>query len=248
MTNKPTFVVLCAIWNHQQHWTENLIQLFLDQDYDGPSRLLLIDDRPIKTSYRSTMYVDGKIQKLIGTLHMPSRAACLPCKYDFGVEHAVYPDNYLCVWDDDDIYLPHCLSDHAEVLATHQFSYPTHVFSSYGGRFNTEASAGRFWTSSAYRASALADIGGFGTSKNMAYDQGFIDRMKKKHGEPGSPKRPGFLYNWDVTQDHHTSAVSGSGESDWYDMTPPSTPIGSIEPKYNAVTKDLLALAAEAKQ
>ena len=243
MKENPSFLVLCAIWNHQQHWTENLIQLFLDQDYTGNHALVLIDDRPVKTKYTNSMVLDG-YSKLVVTLHMPERAACLPCKYDFGIEHSLDFGDYVCVWDDDDIYLPHCLSDHAEVLATHQFSYPTHVFSSYGGNFNTEQSAGRFWTSTAYRASALKDIGGYGDSKNMAYDQGFIDRMKRAHGEPGSPRRPGFVYNWDVTQDNHTSANSGAGESGWYDNTPPTTPVGALEPKYNAITVELLALAA----
>lgn len=244
MNNKPNFLVLCAIWNHQQHWTENLIQLFLDQDYEGDHLLVLIDDRPAKTVYTNMIYKDGDPHKAVVTMHMPERAACLPCKYDFGIEHSMSVADYVCVWDDDDIYLPHCLSDHAEVLATHQFSYPTHVFSSYGGNFNTEASAGRFWTSSAYRAQALKDIGGYGDSKSMAYDQGFIDRMKKAYGEPGSPRRPGFVYNWDVTQDHHTSAVHSPGISDWYDNTPHADPVGALEPKYNAITRELLALAA----
>lgn len=243
MQEKPAFLVLCAIWNHQQHWTENLIQLFLDQDYEGNSFLVLIDDRPVKTDFTLISETSNGYGKGVGTLHMPERAACLPCKYDFGIESSIGYD-YVCVWDDDDIYLPHCLSDHAEVLATHQFSYPTHVFSSYGGTFNTEQSAGRFWTSTAYRAEALKGIGGYGDSKNMAYDQGFIDRMKRTHGEPGSPKRPGFVYNWDITQDNHTSANSGAGESGWYDNTPPTTPVGALEPKYNAITRELLTLAA----
>lgn len=158
---------------------------------------------------------------------------------------ALVGEIYLSVLDDDDLYLPHYLSDHAAVLEEHPWSYPTEIFSSYGGRFNVEPTGGRFWTSSAYRLSSLEAIGGYGDSKNMAYDQAFLDRMEKKFGKAGTPRRPNFVYNWDVTFDSHVSAEGGKTESAWYDNCQPSVPTGPLVPKYNDITIELLKKAKE---
>jgi hypothetical protein len=245
---KP-FICVCAIWNHRQEWTENLIQLFLDQDYKGFKALFLIDDRPVGFE-ESTLINDD--DTYITVVKEGTRFPCLPCKYDAGMRIAEdgkllfnYDDVYMAVLDDDDLYLPHYLSDHADVLAHHPWSYPEQVFSSYAGRFNVEQSGGRFWTSSAYHLSSLEAIGGYGDSKNMAYDQAFLDRMQKQFGKAGSPKRPNFVYNWDVTLDSHVSAEGGAGESDWYDNCKPSVPTGPLVPRYNEVTVDLLKKAKE---
>ncbi len=244
------FVCVCAIWNHRQEWTENLIQLFLDQDYAGPKMLFLLDDRPVKAELAD---IENRFTNhYVYTIHYDERFPCLPCKYNratllcnMAKELTEVADLYLCVLDDDDLYLPHYLSDHAAVLEEHPWSYPTEIFSSYGGRFNVEPTGGRFWTSSAYRLSSLEAIGGYGDSKNMAYDQAFLDRMEKKFGKAGTPRRPNFVYNWDVTFDSHVSAEGGATESAWYDNCEPSVPTGPLVPKYNDITIELLKKAKE---
>jgi hypothetical protein len=233
---KP-FFCLAAIWNHKQEWTENLVQLFLNQDYPS-KRLILLDDRPqglISSDFESL----SDVVLYRTTVKFP----CLPCKYDEGVTQAGgyglgdEDKVFVCVMDDDDLYLPHFLSDHARVLENYAWSYPNVVFSTYGRKLNIEQSGGRFWASSAYRLSSLEAIGGYGDSKNMAYDQGFLDRMRRKFGEPGRPARPGYVYNWDMTNDVHVSAEGGETESAWYDNSRPSIPKYPFVPKLNETTK-----------
>jgi hypothetical protein len=242
------FVCVCAIWNHRQEWTENLIQLFLDQDYEGHKSLFLLDDRPGRFESQTLV---SELGTFVGVESFDERFPCLPCKYDKILYWATIAgirmrkDPYVAVLDDDDLYLPHYLSDHAAVLEEHPWSYPAEIFSSYGGRFNVEPTGGRFWTSSAYRLSSLEAIGGYGDSKNMAYDQGFLDRMERKFGKAGTPKRPNFVYNWDVTFDSHVSAEGGKTESAWYDNCQPSVPTGPLVPKYNDITIELLKKAKE---
>lgn len=236
---KPLFICLCAIWNHRQEWTENLMQSFLDQDYDGPAELLLIDDRPEQTSLdRKRCHVAGTNYRDISYVISPVRFPYLMAKYDHAVKYAAlqYEEAdqiYVCVMDDDDIYLPHFLSDHAAILADHPWSYPSRVYSSYGGQFRTEDSGGRFWASSAYRLSALNAIGGYGDCVLPFFDQQFLARMRAQYGDTvHGPERPGYVYNWDLTLDDHTSGYMGASDDSWYKNTPPSVPTGPLVPKY----------------
>ena len=234
---KPLFICLCAIWNHRQEWTENLMQSFLDQDYDGPTELYLIDDRPSAALQSVTDFPtpDGNY---VGYVQHPDRFPFLMAKYDFGVNHAYVKHEdadsvYVCVMDDDDIYLPHFLSDHAAILADHPWSYPSKVYSSYGGQFRTEDSGGRFWASSAYRLSALNAIGGYGDCVLPFFDQQFLARMRAQYGDTvHGPERPGYVYNWDLTLDDHTSGYMGASDDSWYKNTPPSVPTGPLVPRY----------------
>jgi hypothetical protein len=153
-------------------------------------------------------------------------------------------DPFVCVLDDDDVYLPHFLSDHAAVLEEHPWSYPNHVFSSYGGQMRAEETGGRFWASSAYRLSALEAIGGYGTQTAPHFDQEFIARLHKQHGDPGRVKRPGYVYNWEATNDNHVSYHMVNPTS-WYEECKPSVPTGSLVPKHNDITVELLKKAKE---
>jgi hypothetical protein len=147
-------------------------------------------------------------------------------KYTEGIEQADIPswaNANVCVLDDDDIYLKHFLSDHAKVLEKHPWSYPSHVFSAYGGTFQREESAGRFWASSAYRLEALHVIGGYGHNTMPWFDQDFLSRLRKHYGdEVHGPDRPGYIYNWSESQDNHTSFYMGEHSDSWYKSTPAS--------------------------
>lgn len=246
--SRPSFLCLCAVWNHRHEWTENLIQLFKDQDYDGHADLVLIDDRPHDECW--TGWLDYIDQTKRGIYHHRTtiRYPSLPAKYNKMLE--VFAKSikkgdykYICVMDDDDIYLPHFLSDHADVLAHHPWSYPEHVFSWYAGTFQKEESGGRFWTSTAYTIDALNAVGNYGEDVEMIYDQRFLHRMLETHGKPGSPRRPGYVYNWG-SGDNHVSGDPGQGLSGWYDNCKPSEFEGFFLPEYNELTRNLLRLAA----
>jgi len=234
--SKPLFICLCAVWNHRQEWTENLIQSFIDQDYDGEAELYLLDDRP--GAVPGSQYVKGPgTGRDVHHYNYKERFPFLMAKYDQGIVEAnlegLLDPIYVCVMDDDDIYLPHFLSDHAAVLHNHSWSYPSKVYSSYGGRFQVEDSGGRFWASSAYRLMSLQEIGGYGDCVLPFFDQQFLARMRAKYGEtvPG-PERPGYVYNWDMTLDDHTSGYMGSQDDSWYKNTPHTAQQGPLVPKY----------------
>jgi hypothetical protein len=240
MNKTPLFICLCGVFNHQNHWVENIMQCFLSQDYEGRAELYLIDDRPGYASEQQKLLQGSTLDRGMYHVTVPNRFDRLMAKYDFGIAQADVEDrpwdkSYVCVLDDDDIYLPHFLSDHAKVLETEPWSYPSRVFSAYGGTFQSEPSGARFWASSAYRLESLRAIGGYGTSCVPAFDQIFLSRMRQQFGEsPKGPDREGYIYNWSGSYDNHTSFYMGAQDNSWYTQTPPSAlPEGPLVPRYN---------------
>lgn len=235
---KPLFICLGALYNHQNHWAENMMQCFMDQDYEGDAELYLLDDRPGYTKYAYKTLVK-QTNRTIVHITYPDRFAGLMLKYDQGIKEAAVDglvcNPYVSVWDDDDGYLPHFLSGHAEVLAEHPWSYPENVYSTYGGKFQIECACGRFWASSAYRMDALEAIGGFGTCTEQFFDQQFLARLRAHFGDTvHGTTSPSYVYNWELSGDAHTSYyMDGNGDS-WYRNTQPTPiPTGPLVPRYN---------------
>lgn len=239
MSNKtPLFICLCGVFNHSESWVENIMQCFLSQDYEGRAELYLIDDRPGYPSQQMRTLQGSSNDRGIYHITVPERFPFLMAKYDFGIDEADVPswsDAYVSVWDDDDGYLPHFLSGHAEVLAEHPWSYPENVYSTYGGQFRKECACGRFWASSAYRLESLRAIGGYGSCREPVFDQQFLSRMRKQFGETvHGPEKISYVYNWELSGEDHTSGyMTGPGEG-WYLATPPSAVSGNVlVPRYN---------------
>lgn len=234
---RPNFICLCATYNHRQEWTENLVQLFLNQDYAGNAVLVLLDDREHglqagRKSVSATRSVD---------VWRAKRKPTLMDKYNWG--HMIYacPDTYFCVLDDDDIYLPGFLSSHAKVLETHAWSYPEKIWSTYGHDLKQEASGGRFWASTAYTQEALVKAGGYGNSGSAGFDQLFLKRMREANGEPGKPDSVDYVYNWELTFDSHTSGhMKSFDDTTWYTETKESPASGPLSPKLNSETVEVL--------
>lgn len=240
MSPNPLFVCLAAIYNHRQEWTENLVQLFLSQDYSGPAVLVLLDDREQglgRSDYQAiTPWRHVDIWRM-------KRTPTLMEKYAFG--HLMWSDEvakdpYFCVMDDDDIYLPGFLSSHAEVLKTHAWSYSDTVWSTYGHEIKQEPSNGRFWASCAYTQAALDKAGGYGNSGSAGFDQLFLKRMRDANGEPGKPE-PHYVYNWELTFDSHASgSMKSFDDTTWYTATKESPASGPLSPKLNSETTEVL--------
>lgn len=237
-----SFLCLTAVYNHRQEWLESLIQAFYDQDYDDHATLVIVDDRLNALPDQDGLTRTGREVEI---LPMAMRAPSLMHKYDFGYRWLDCKYDYVCVMDDDDGYLPDHLSQHAAILQKHPWSYPKSVFSSYGGRMQTEESGGRFWASSAYRTDALEEIGGYLNQDTLRadFDTYFLHRMQEKYGGPMQQKYPTYIYNWEATGDDHSSGHIDAGG--WkYQQIPEAKVTGPLRPGYSAVMKSIYELAS----
>ena len=240
------FLCLCAIYNHSQHWTENLVQCFLDQTHRNAT-LLLIDDRPYDLSLQMHGFPAYLRDAGVEYLYLPERQPTLMQKYDAGVQH--YDNMFrglvtssshwdaICVLDDDDVYLPNFLKRHAEVLGSGaRWSYPEKVFSTFGQALRTEETTGGFWASAAYSRSIFEEVGGFGNSARADFDKDMLVRCKAIC-EPGRPSNTQYVYNWDVTQDSHVSGLmQGQADTTWYKACSVSRAKPGFMPAYNEST------------
>jgi len=229
---------LCPTFGRKAALLENAIQLFLDQDY--PNKTLLIFD---DLGTLATTELDNDSVILMSTI---KRSNSVGAKYNLMMQHVSGFDGVVVI-DDDDIYLPHHLSAHAEVLANHQWSKPDPIISSYHSPPREEGAGGRFHGSIAIRVDFLKylqEITGsmWVDTRRATFDQEMLAKLAH-HSLAGNPTHlfpPSYVYRWQTTQAGHCSGLMN--HEDWYvKYKPDSTePIPQLEPKYDRDTIETL--------
>lgn len=243
MTINPSFLCLAGIFNHRQEWTENLVEMFLRQEYEGQALLLLLDDRSI--SKQMPTFAASRGNNRVYSMHHSTRFPTLMEKYDWGLSLGVSlgMNGYCCVMDDDDLYLPGFLAAHAAVLGKGKpWSRPEEVWSTYGQKLQRVPVRGGFWAASAYTLAALQQAGGYGASPSASFDQHFISKMEKEHGIPGIPEGvPQYIYNWEMSCDSHASGhMTGPEDTAWYRGTSESRSKEPLVPALNQTAVEIL--------
>lgn len=230
------FLCICAIYNHAQHWTENLVQCFLDQTYRNAT-LVLIDDRPYEMSLAPLGGIPSYLLKQnVHYLHEPTRFPTLMAKYD-AVAEEYWDWDAVCVMDDDDVYLPKFLENHVKAMESDPTSwcYPDSVYTTFGSAVRREESGGRFWASAAYGKELYKTVGGFGSSPRADFDRDMLVRAEGVvHPRRSAPQ---YIYNWDITQDNHVSGtMAGVADTEWYGKSGISRAKAGFTPGYNDST------------
>jgi hypothetical protein len=240
--SQPFFVCLMPVWNHRHETIENAMQCFLDQRY--PFRaLLVVDDRPANARL-ADMNSTALLEAGIFYVSLPERAKTLPDKYNQGLREVLVDGSpiptHVAIWDDDDGFTPRHLELAAAEYAKNpaiMWTYPDTVLTTYGEQLHTQPSGGRFWSSITFDLRCIADgEGGYGfpVTKAVGQDVLFLRMLRAKHGQPGKPAVPTYIYRWGREREHHTSAVStGFYCERWWEATPHSISNGLFLPKYD---------------
>ena len=259
MNQPPFFLCLAPLWNHRQETIENSIQCFLDQTYSH-KRLLLIDDRPGDARpdrfWNSTSLMPPQVEYT----HSNWRFASLPSKYNWAMNRASFasmwlergPVSHIAIWDDDDGFSPRHLELAAEAYLKDDnypfctpWTYPSTVFTTFGGHLHTEPSGGRFWSSITFQKDCLWDDHQeawlFPDRKACGHDQMFLDKLQKKFGDPLRPEIPTYVYRWGREAENHSSGVStGLMCERWWEATPYATATRWFEPQYDEFYKETM--------
>ena len=221
----PTIICLCLTYGRPK-LLNNAVECFLRQDYPKDlAELLIVDDL-------------GTIK--LPLLGAPEHVICnsrtwrflsLPEKYNYAWRF-LNADLYV-VWEDDDVQLPWCLRAHAAACEHHGWSYPSEVWSDYGGIIHTEQSGGRFHGSLAIRRETLERLGGWPDTKKANFDQQLIANLKRdcepgdplffspsrlQHGQPIPVGSPAYVFRYSTTgQPHGQNTMQGPDDETWYD-------------------------------
>jgi glycosyltransferase involved in cell wall biosynthesis len=99
-TNLPSISCCMPTYGRSVELLNEAVQCFLDQDYKGDKELVIYND------YKNVQFAFDHPEVRI--VNSSEREPTLGAKYNATV--ALARHDYICLWDDDDIYLPHRLS------------------------------------------------------------------------------------------------------------------------------------------
>jgi hypothetical protein len=154
-------------------------------------------------------------------------------------------------WDDDDIYLPNHLSNHAEVINQgYAWSHPKRVYCAYNP-IAVETVGGNMWASIAVSTKLLRSINlerWFENRKN-AFDLEFLARLESR-ASPGRSDTVSFMFRWGSTEHPHLQGfIKSPCDTDAYSKFPRFDPsmVSDFQPKFDKETEAIMKLYEEGK-
>ena len=198
-----------------------MVQCFLEQDYED-RELIILDDAGQYGTRRAgeqgsrgepAIVEQGDRWRLYST---DCRWPSLGQKRNAAAA-LVSPDcEAICVWDDDDIYLPWALRASAAALETAPWSRPSQVLHESGGRrlvLNRHRTGGLYHGGWAYRRDAFEAVGGYPVQNN-GEDQGLMRRLQAAGVHEADPIAlgvdPFYIYRWGPGT-YHLSGMGAHG-------------------------------------
>ncbi|MBX2999496.1 MAG: glycosyltransferase family 2 protein [Caldilineaceae bacterium] len=206
----PGISCICMTYARPQ-LLEEAIHSFLRQDYTGPKELIVLND----FAPQSLHYEHPEVQ----VINLPYRFRTVGEKMNAGVGLAKY--DLICLWDDDDIVLPHRLSLSAQRVTDHLFNASQAWYWNDGGlsgpAYNT------FHAASCYPRSLFDLIGGYparGNGQDADFERALL-RVASHRYERAElpPQQIYYIYRWRGTASYHLSGwgeASGEEESAAY--------------------------------
>ena len=199
----PGISCICLTYARPQ-LLEEAIYSFLQQDYPGPKELIVLNDYAPQTLVYE--HPDVRVINLVHrfrTVGEKMNAATALAKHDL-----------LCVWDDDDIYLPHRLS-YSAARVTDQFYKPAQAWWWNSGQISGP-SYGKFHVACCYPRDLFNLVGGYQAMGN-GYDQVFEEDLHRAAGdkmeiEDVPIEELYFIYRWGGTGSFHMSGMADWGE------------------------------------
>lgn len=226
----------------------NALACYLRQDYPASQRLLLIGDDgatfPAQAGPGWQVLTREQRFPTLGEKYNWLGSVAMEC----GAEALV-------VWEDDDIYLPHHLTVHAETLQRSAWCHPRTTYSDYArpkdGSLNTESALGRFHGGWSFRADHFRAIGGYSATARLDFDQQMGRRLSggrgnwtepDANGTPGDPsalRGPSYVYRW-----HGRNASRFGEQQHWWSLAAAGLSTERVEdlkPRMDAQTQAVFA-------
>lgn len=230
--------ILCLMptYGKTKETLQSSLKLFLEQTHSDKFLIIFDDQGRCKST----------VQDNYAIVSQNVRQDSLPAKYKTMVDYFAefyYPEwEAIALWDDDDVYLPWHLANHNENLQTKQFSYFSHVLSTYSGGLTIESSVGMFHGSIAYSRNLYEEVGGYSQNCRGDFDQDMMQRLLKKYLDaPYRPDQLSYIYQWGrETPLHCSSYIKDNEDETWYNVYADNChvyPIGELVPEYDKDTK-----------
>jgi glycosyltransferase involved in cell wall biosynthesis len=226
---------VCCTYNRHRLLAE-AVESFLRQTHPD-KEMVILDD--------AGLYEPGAADhlpgvKLITTRH---RFRTLGEKRNATVALASPDVDVFCVWDDDDIYLPHHMAAAAATLQSNGgqdvfecYAIPSTIYIDHPDHLQRKESNGLFHPSWSFTREAFVAVDGYPPMQS-GQDQALRRRWAMKHVARRNPitfdSRPSFVYRWATTGDKHLSAMGEGGYERLGSVKHPYRKISRIEPKWS---------------
>lgn len=199
----PGISCICMTYA-RPHLLEEAIHSFLLQDYSGPKELIVLNDY-------APQILEFEHPEVV-VLNLPYRFRTVGEKMTAAVGLAQF--DLICVWDDDDIYLPHRLSFSVSRV-TDQFFKSDRAWHWENGEMSGPF-RNVFHVGSCYPRSLFDTVSGYPAMGN-GYDQEFETSLKKAAPERIEIDETAtgdlyYIYRWGGTGSFHMSAGVEWGE------------------------------------
>ena len=191
----PKVSCLCPTYGRPE-CLEEAVHSFLLQDYQGDKELVIVNDLP----EQKLVFNHPQVR----IINVPEEVGCLGRKFNLTARAAT--GDVFCVWDDDDIFLPHRLTYSIKRLSNGIFHTWNAFYLSADGHI--EPSYNLFHSCLAIRKDVFWDIGGYEEVDRMNVDRKLIYDLYKKYGHFSSEiAQPDYfyIYRWGTTGDYHVS-------------------------------------------
>jgi glycosyltransferase involved in cell wall biosynthesis len=203
----PGISCMCLTFG-RVHLLEEAIQSFLLQDYPGEKELLILNDyapQTLELNHPEVTIINVPVR--FSSMGEKRNAAAALSRHDF-----------LAVWDDDDIFLPHRLRYSMEKYDPEKrFFKPVHGFQLNDGQVSGPHRhvnhSGAMWHRSLFdQLRGYAHMG-------RGQDKEIENRFKRAIGENTwfwdiKPEEIYYLYRWRGTQSYHNSGYEAGSERD----------------------------------
>jgi glycosyltransferase involved in cell wall biosynthesis len=200
----PFITCICPTYKRPEHLAA-AIKCFEEQDYPKDRcELIVLDDAG------QIAECSGESWKLVST---EERVPNLWQKFNIIADMGNSDKDIICIWEDDDIYLPWHLSSiaKARVAGEKQFFAPEFAYSNYGqniGDVVKENATGRFHATWAYSKELWDDVGGYETVLNITGDKVMREKCLRSSGgyTRYETDNPTYVYRW-ARAAWHASAI-----------------------------------------
>lgn len=176
---------------------------FLEQDYPASNRTLLIYDDSGELNNDHSNRPAG-----VMIYSRPERFGSITEKYNAMLEWSnLFEPDVICVWEDDDIYMPWHISSIVRTCPILGWVKPDEVMSLYTGTLVREPAAGRFHASLGASKFLLDSVGGWPATRRADFDQKLMSNLDEAGRRVAPDYRdrgaPSYIFRWGSTQAQH---------------------------------------------
>src|SRR3990167_4238154 len=196
---KPSFSAICVTAG-RTHLLEEAVACFCRQDYPGDSELIILNTCPQQQLELGNGYDNVRI------INLAERPKSLGDARNMAIAES--DNECLVVWDDDDSYLPHHLSNFAEHADGNQWLWLARQY--YAEGFKIKGIVQGTMNVVAFRKEAWVKLNGY-SALSVGEDRAFVGKLTTQF--PGkkvelADERISFLYGWGQSIHH----ISGLGD------------------------------------